>query len=531
VLEVRAGLEGDTVLGTDACLRALSSLPRGAEIPSGECWYGIPAIRQGPALPAPPLPLEDRLTPLGFGWRLLLARLGLGALLALPADLLFIGLAVTQGWDRVFLLEGFTALSLGATLLILVLSVPLTLALQALTMRALGPIHPGILGRWSRAYIRVWLKTGQVDAAGEWLSGTLFWPLWLRLAGMRLGPGCEISTILDVVPELVEVGAETFFADGIYLGGPRVQRGTVTLATTRLGRNTFLGNHAVILAGQTLPDDILLGVCTVADASRIQAGTSWFGHPPFELPHREIVACDRSLTHQPSPVRYLNRLFWEALRFTLPVFPLLVFIAWAELAAWSEATLSHGRFFGVALPLVTLGSTLVFALVILLLKWGLLGRVRPGTHPLWSCWCSRWDFLYVAWGMYARGLLTQLEGTLWLTWYLRTMGMQIGHGAVLGPGFTQVVDPDMIHIGDGATVQAMFQAHTFEDRVLKIDHVHIEAGATLGHGTVPLYGAVIGARTSVAPHSVIMKRERLLPDSVYEGAPTQRVEGAGEGLS
>ena len=265
---------------------------------------------------------------------------------------------------------------------------------------------------------------------------------------------------------------------------------------------------------------------TVADETLIQSGTSWFGHPPFELPRREVVACDRSLTHTPSAIRYLNRLFWEALRFTLPVFPLLVFFAWVE-ALSRCGTLGPWVFYGLALPLLTLASNLVFPLAILLLKWGLLGRVRPSTHPLWSCWCSRWDFLYVAWGMYARGLLAQLEGTQWLTWYLRAMGLHIGHGAVLGPGFAQVVDPDMIHIGDGATVQAMFQAHTFEDRVLKIDHVHIEAGATLGHGTVPLYGAVIGARSCVLAHSVIMKRERLLPDMVYEGAPT-RPQGQAE---
>ena len=92
---------------------------------------------------------------------------------------------------------------------------------------------------------------------------------------------------------------------------------------------------------------------------------------------------------------------------------------------------------------------------------------------------------------------------------------------VLGSGFAQVVDPDMIHIEDGATVNAMYQAHTFEDRVLKIDHVHVRRWATLGASTVPLYGAEVGEHTHVAAHSVIMKRERLLPGRRYEGAPTR----------
>jgi hypothetical protein len=52
--------------------------------------------------------------------------------------------------------------------------------------------------------------------------------------------------------------------------------------------------------------------------------------------------------------------------------------------------------------------------------------------------------------------------------------------ALLGPGFAHVVDPDMLHLGDDVTVQALFQAHTFEDRVLKVDHVHVRDGATVG---------------------------------------------------
>ncbi|MBK7598957.1 MAG: hypothetical protein IPJ07_10715 [Acidobacteria bacterium] len=34
------------------------------------------------------------------------------------------------------------------------------------------------------------------------------------MAGMKFGRDCEISTIIDVVPELIEIGPETFFADG-----------------------------------------------------------------------------------------------------------------------------------------------------------------------------------------------------------------------------------------------------------------------------------------------------------------------------
>jgi len=158
-------------------------------------------------------------------------------------------------------------------------------------------------------------------------------------------------------------------------------------------------------------------------------------------------------------------------------------------------------------------------------KWGLLGRVRPGQHPFWACWCCRWESLYMAWENWAHPTLEFLEGTVLLSWYLRAMGMRIGKRVVLGPGFAQVVDPDMLVIEDEATVTAMFQAHTFEDRVLKIDYVHVRRGATIGTAAVPLYGIDIGAGAYVAPHSVVMKGEHLPAGGRYAGAPVRRLRG------
>lgn len=529
-LEVRAGVGCNTVLEPEAYLSALSSLPDGGRIPRGERWHGIPAEPAGHAPPRPLMTERVRIiSPLWHSVALSLSRFALELFLALSLVLPLIAVAFIRGINTERALAWFSKPSFDTSFLItgiviLTLSVPLKVILEAMAMRAMGQVRAGVISRWGIGYVRVWLKTRLVQSASKWLSGTSMWPVWLRLAGMKIGRGCEISTIIDVVPELIEIGSETFFADGIYLGGPQVHRGTVTLARTELGTNTFLGNHVVIASGQRLPEHVLLGVCTVADDTRMRSGTSWFGHPPFELPRREIVECDRSLTHAPSLIRYLDRMFWEVLRFGLPVVPLLVLLVWYRLIAAAEADFSKPILALGVVPLISLGAIGFFCLLVLALKWVLLGRVRPGIHPLWSCWCSRWDFLYVAWAFYAGRALTILEGTLLLTWYLRAMGARIGRGVVLGGGFAQVVDPDMLHFEDGATVSCQFQAHTFEDRVLKIDRVRIRGGATVGSAAVLLYGADIGDRTYVAPHSVVMKRESLLPGHSYAGCPTRPIQ-------
>ena len=525
-LDIRASVGSGTVLDSGAYLTALSSLPSGGHIPSHQRWDGIPAQKKGPAPERPLVSGESKgLSAIMYAVALCFGRLSTTLFLTLPfAGMTWI-MCRLRGVDfHDFLDWIYGSHPSGAAcffgLVVVIISVPLTLLFGAAWVRLIGRVPEGNIHQWSVNFVRVMLKIGLVESAGKWLSGTLFWPVWLQCAGMKVGKGCEISTIIDVVPEHIEIGEETFLADGIYLGGPRIHQGVVTLAKTKLGRSNFLGNHVVVSAGQRLPDEILLGVCTVADDSMLRAGSSWFGLPPFELPRREVVDYDRSLTHEPTWIRYCDRLFWELLRFALPVTPFFTLILWYRALAAAD-TAGGSRSILLAAPLVSFCLVSSVCFLVLALKWLLLGRVRPGQHALWSCWCSRWDFLYVAWGQYAALPLTTLEGTLLLSWYLRAMGMKLGARVVLGRGFAHVVDPDMIHIEEGATVNAMYQAHTFEDRVLKLDYIYVRRWATLGSRSVPLYGADVGERTHVAPHSVIMKRERLIPGRYYVGAPTR----------
>ena len=264
-LDIRSSLGGHSSIGAGAWLNPLSSLPSGLEIPAGERWDGIPA---GPIGIAPVREKvsdeENALSPLGHSWLMIFARALLVLVLAMPAQglacaaCIHFNLSAEQIWAWMFQPTG-SWLPWVAGLGSVVLLVPSTLVLQAALMRLMGRVPAGVISRWSPAYVRVWLKTGMLESAGRWLSGTLMWPLWLRAAGMRIGKGCEVSTITDVVPEHVEIGAGTFFADGIYLGGPRIQQGVVTLAETRLRKGTFLGNHVVVAAGQELPGGHIAG--------------------------------------------------------------------------------------------------------------------------------------------------------------------------------------------------------------------------------------------------------------------------------
>jgi non-ribosomal peptide synthetase-like protein len=524
-LEMRSGLAGGSRMEANSYLTAHSFLEAGRVVPEGEKWDGIPAAPAGRS-PEPPAIAERGLPPALHGVLLILARVLLAASSAIPLALVALVFTMIQGISAVTAAEWILHPALDADELLLgaaiiVGSVPLMLIGQCLSMRTLGRISEGTISRWSPAAIRLWLKMEILDAANEWLSGTILWRLWLRGAGMAIGRNSELSTVFDTVPELSSVGEDTFLADGIFLGGPRFHRGTIELRRTALGSNVFLGNYAVIPAGVTVPDGVLLGVCTVADESRLRPESSWFGHPPFELPKREVLEEDIGLTYRPSMLRYAHRMFWELLRFTMPLAPAFLVLAWFHFVGLAEDSFSAPTVIFGIVPLLDLGFLAALCLYGLALKWVLLGRVRPATHAFWSFWCFRWDFHYTIWNYCCHGPLSALEGTLLLNWYLRAMGVTIGKNVVIGDAFAMTVDPDMIVIRDNATVNALFQAHTFEDRVLKIDQVTIGDSATIGNAATLLYGADIGESAHVSANSVVMKREHLEPHRRYSGCPTR----------
>ncbi|MGD9906232.1 MAG: amino acid adenylation domain-containing protein [Vicinamibacterales bacterium] len=518
-LDVHAGMGPGSSAGRGATLGPWASLDADGVIPDGERWDGVPAQRSGttPAAAA----VHDGLGAWTHAVAVAVARSVAAAVFWVPAWLVALALLAASGlttlpalrtalWTPRFWAAG----AIGCVVALLV-----ALGLAAWVTRRLPRERAGTVAARSRTAIRLDLKARLVDGASLWLSGSLFWPQWLRAAGMTIGDDAEVSAIVDTAPDLVTIGDGAFLADGIYLAGPRVDRGTLTVAPVTIGARAFIGNHAVLGPGAVLPDDVLLGVCTVATPAMADApGAAWFGHPPLPLARPSAVGGRRPAP--PTWLRRVNRWLWEAGRTLLPL-PLVAAGAWWALTLADLPFDTWRWMVGSVAATVAFGAAL--ALVCLALKWLLLGKVRPGEHALWSCWCSRWDFMYVAWSLYVPWFAGPFEGTLLLPWYLRAMGMRVGRRVLLGPGFAEVVDPDMIAIGDGATVQAQFQAHTFEERRLKMGPVVIGAGATVGAGVVPLYATTVGEGAVVAPHSVILKGESLQPHTAYAGSPIAEI--------
>jgi non-ribosomal peptide synthetase-like protein len=163
---------------------------------------------------------------------------------------------------------------------------------------------------------------------------------------------------------------------------------------------------------------------------------------------------------------------------------------------------------------------LVAATTATAVKWLLIGRFRAVERPLWSSFVWRNELadtfvevLAVPW------LVGPASGTPGLSAWLRTMGAKVGRGVWLETYW--MPESDLVRLGDGATVNrgCVVQTHLFHDRIMSMDGVQFDEGATLGPHGIVLPGAGIGARTTVGPGSLVTRGDTVPADTRWLGNP------------
>src|SRR5207342_2365052 len=130
---------------------------------------------------------------------------------------------------------------------------------------------------------------------------------------------------------------------------------------------------------------------------------------------------------------------------------------------------------------VILAAGIVAMAVSTAAKWLLVGRIRAGEHPLWSSFVWRNELadtfveqLAVPW------LAGAALGTPLFSAWMRSMGARIGRGVWFDTYW--LPEPDLIEIGDGASINrgCVVQTHLFQDRIMRLDRIRMNAGTTLG---------------------------------------------------
>ncbi|MBS9533206.1 AMP-binding protein [Mycobacterium sp. M1] len=524
---------GPVSIGNDATIGARTTLMPGVSVGKGayvapgsgvvgkvkdsQDWAGSPAVKSGKTRrpwPAERPPRRSAWVAVYGATALLIGGL---PLLALAAALAVLGWAVRDAETPGEALGPALVWTPVATLVALVVYAALTAA----AVRALGVGLPaGYHPVRSRVGWQLWATERLMDAARNYLFplyASLLTPWWLRLLGARVGRGTEISTVL-LIPKFTEVADGAFLADDTMIASYELGGGWIHAAPTAVGKRAFLGNSGITRPGHRLPDDGLVAVLS-AVPRKAKAGSSWLGSPPVRLRRRvtDDTAADRTF-HPPLHLR-VTRAAVETCRL-IPV--LVTFgIGIGVLGAIQWVTTQFGYVFAALTSgAVLLAAGAVAGVTAVLAKWLAVGRVQPQQRPLWSSfvWRNEVSDAFVE-TVAAPWFARAATGTPVLNLWLRALGARIGRGVWCETYW--LPEADLVDLRRGSTVNrgCVVQTHLFHDRIMRMDAVVLEDGATLGPHCVALPAARLGAGAVVGPASLVMRGDEVPPATRWQGNP------------
>jgi non-ribosomal peptide synthetase-like protein len=523
---------GPITVGDDATIGARTTLLPGAfvgkgadvapgsgvigKVKAGQYWTGSPAAKAGKARH----PWPERRPPPRPAWLAVygLASMLLGGLplLGFGAGLAVLGWAVRGSATLSRAIGQAVAWTPAAALTALVAYGALTvLGVRALAIGLSAGYHPVR----SRVGWQMWATERLMDGARKYLFplyASLLTPWWLRLLGAKVGRSTEISTVL-LIPKFTVVADGAFLADDTMVACYQLGGGWIHVAPAAVGTRAFLGNSGIAQPGRRVPDDGLVAVLSAAPR-KAKAGSSWLGSPPVRL-RRHAGQADTGGTFSPPLRRKLMRAVVETCRLVPVLVTFVIGVAMLGVMQWAATQFGYGwTALGGGVSLLAAG--VVAGGITVCAKWLVVGRIRAGEHPLWSPFVWRNEVCdtfveTVAAPWFARAA----SGTPVMNLWLRALGAHIGRGAWCETYW--LPEADLVSLGPGATVNrgCVVQTHLFHDRIMRMDAVVLEAGATLGPHCVALPAARLGAGTTVGPASLVLRGDGVPAATRWQGNP------------
>ena len=395
--------------------------------------------------------------------------------------------------------------------------------LKALLLRR---AEPGVYDLYSFYYLRHWLAYALMRASRALLLPvftTIYFPPWMRLLGARIGAHAEMSTVWCFTPDLLVAGDRSFFADGCFLGGRRSFGGRFELRRTRVGRKSFVGNSAMLPPGAGLGDNCLLGVLSAppSHSGSTPDGTDWLGSPGFALPNRHRVGgFDEKQTFSPTATLYAQRAFIDACRILIPTLSAVLIGA----LGFSALLLTYERYGAwlmlAAAPFAGLAMAALAIMIVVALKWSVMGRFRPVVVPLWCPYVWLNEMVNGAYESIMAPVVGLFFGTPFAAPLMRLLGCRIGrHTYIASSLFSEF---DLVNIGDYVALNsgAVLQNHLFEDRIMKSSYLRIGDRCSIGNMAVVLYDGHMQSGAVLGPLSLLMKGEIVPANTRWHGIPT-----------
>ena len=388
----------------------------------------------------------------------------------------------------------------------------------------LGRIKPGVHRVWGFYFWRWWLVNRLLSATPTgYLVGTPFYCAYLRLMGARVGRDAYFATDSIRAFDLLSVGEDTSIGVDARLEGFVIEGGLLKIGAIELGNRCYIGARSILGLDVCMEDGSSLSeLSLLAAGTRIPAGQRWIGSParPLPLGEKDRLRAETP-AHKVSRARKLAfGVFYGLGAFLVPISFLAAIMPGMLLL--NELWIEMPGYFGYlwAVPLAALSYIILLALEILVVKWILLGRVRPGTYDTYTgFYLRKWfidQFMEVS-----LDLLAPLYATLYLNPWYRALGARLGARAEISTA--GAATPDLLSIGEEAFIAdaVSLGTPTYDLGRMTLQHTSIGTRAFVGNSAIVPNGTELGdlALVGVLSAPPLDPLEAQRSDASWLGSP------------
>ncbi|MBS0481985.1 MAG: amino acid adenylation domain-containing protein [Proteobacteria bacterium] len=430
--------------------------------------------------------------------------------------------------------------------------VNLTLALFALAAKwlLLGRTKPGRYPLWGSYYYRVWLVQRMLTLVHlKWMQNSPILPLYLRALGARIGKDVLISDFDAGAIDLISLGDHVSTGSKVVFANARITGAWMEIDRIDIGRDAAIGSSCTIEGDVTIGERAELADLTaLAAGTRVPADEVWDGSPAAK-----VGMADPAAIAVPPPQTVIGRvaraLAYLVMLLILPAISILPVVPAFRLMEWLDSIINPliGISYLWYMPILALsaGASLVALtlLMIVVVRWLVLPRVRVGRYPIASgFYLRRW-----AVGLLietALDTLSSLYATVYMRAWYRLMGCKIGKGTEVSTNFAGRFElitlgagnfiADDVMLGDDHlrhgwlildTIETGDQVFIGNEAVVPQGY-RIESGALIGVRSKPPAGGLVSAGETWfgSPPIKLPARQTFTHDVRQTFAPSLRMQ-------
>ena len=353
----------------------------------------------------------------------------------------------------------------------------------------IGRYRPGKYPLWGSHYFRWWFVTSiESSVPLGYLAGTPLLNIYFRLMGAKIGRNVHLDSDDFAIYDLLTIGDDTSIGTDSGALGYTVENGMLIIGQVTIGKRCFVGTRAILRENTVMEDDTALeDLSLLPRGGKIPCGETWLGSPARPVSRPPATPPEK----YPTKLRRFAFGLLHALG--LLVFPVLVIAAiFPGIIVMNELNYADDYYWYLFLaPFVGFSFVLLLALEIVVIKWLLLGRVKPGRYSVHSFFYLRKWFVDQTLDL-SLDVLGPLYASVYLPPWYRLLGAKLARDAEVSTA--SFISPDLLSIGEQSFIAdaVSLGAARVRDGFMTIAGNHIGKRSFIGNSAVLPPGTVIG---------------------------------------